>query len=267
MKKTLLLAGAFVAALAMPSGAAHAAGEYLKPPLQDWSFSGPFGTFDREQLQRGFLVFRQACSSCHGLEYVSFRNLAEPGGPEFSTGQVEAFAAEFRIPDGPDASGEMFERPGELSDRWISPFRNEREAAAANGGKAPPDLSVMAKARTFERGFPGSSPRHVHSKYNENGVDYIGRFPARGFEEPPAGYGNRRPKPLTAYYPARIVAMPNVLFDGGIIPTPGWWPTARCAPKTVEQYAKGRDHVSLMWTAEPQSGAAASASAFQVCCS
>lgn len=247
MKKTLLLAGAFVAALAMPSGAAHAAGEYLKPPLQDWSFSGPFGTFDREQLQRGFLVFRQACSSCHGLEYVSFRNLAEPGGPEFSTGQVEAFAAEFRIPDGPDASGEMFERPGELSDRWISPFRNEREAAAANGGKAPPDLSVMAKARTFERGFPWFIT-DMFTQYNENGVDYIAAF-LKGFEEPPADMEIAAGNYYNPYYPGQIVAMPNVLFDGAISYTPEG-ADRPVAPETVEQYAKDVT-TFLMWTAEP----------------
>jgi ubiquinol-cytochrome c reductase cytochrome c1 subunit len=247
MKKTLLLAGALIAALAMPSGAAIAAGEYVKPPRHSWSFSGPFGTFDREQLQRGFLVFRQACSSCHGLEHVAFRNLAEPGGPEFSVGQTEAFAAEFRIPDGPDSSGEMFERPGELSDRWPSPFRNKQEAAAANAGKAPPDLSVMAKARTFERGFPWFIT-DMFTQYTENGVDYINAF-LQGYVDPPEDLDILPGNHFNLYYPGQIVAMPNVLFDGAISYTPEG-SERPVAPETVAQYAEDVT-AFLMWTAEP----------------
>jgi ubiquinol-cytochrome c reductase cytochrome c1 subunit len=247
MKKTLLLAGALVAALAMPSGAAVAAGDYVTPPRHTWSFSGPFGTFDREQLQRGFLVFRQACSSCHGLQYVSFRNLAEPGGPEFSVGQVEALAAEFRIVDGPDSSGDMFERPGELSDRWPNPFRNKQEAAAANAGKAPPDLSVMAKARTFERGFPWFIT-DMFTQYTENGVDYINAF-LQGYVDPPEDLEILPGNHFNLYYPGQIVAMPNVLFDGGISYTPEG-SDRPVAPETVAQYAEDVT-AFLMWTAEP----------------
>jgi ubiquinol-cytochrome c reductase cytochrome c1 subunit len=247
MKKTLILAGALVAALAMPSGSALAAGDYVTPPRQSWSFSGPFGTFDREQLQRGFLVFRQACSSCHGLEYIAFRNLAEPGGPEFTVGQVEALAADFRIQDGPDSSGEMFERPGELADRWPNPFRNKQEAAAANAGKAPPDLSVMAKARTFERGFPWFIT-DMFTQYNENGVDYIAAF-LQGYVDPPEDLEILPGNHFNLYYPGQIVAMPNVLFDGAISYTPEG-SDRPVAPETVAQYAKDVT-AFLMWTAEP----------------
>lgn len=247
MKKTLLLAGALVAALAMPSGAAVAAGDYVTPPRHSWSFSGPFGTFDREQLQRGFLVFRQACASCHGLEYISFRNFAEPGGPEFTVGQVEALAADFRIVDGPDSSGEMFERPGELSDRWPNPFRNKQEAAAANAGKAPPDLSVMAKARTFERGFPWFIT-DMFTQYTENGVDYINAF-LQGYVDPPEDLEILPGNHFNLYYPGQIVAMPNVLFDGAISYTPEG-SDRPVAPETVAQYAEDVT-AFLMWTAEP----------------
>ena len=94
-------------------------------------------------------MHREVCRSCHGLKLFAFRNLSEPGGPEFAPAQVNALAAEYKIKDGPNDAGDMFERPGRPADRFPSPFPNDQAAAAANGGKAPPDLSVMAKARTY----------------------------------------------------------------------------------------------------------------------
>ncbi len=104
------------------------------------------------QLQRGFKVYREVCRSCHSLSLISFRNLAEPGGPGFSTAQAAAVAAEYKVQDGPNDAGEMFERPGRLADRFPKPFANDNAARAANGGALPPDLSLIAKARTYERG-------------------------------------------------------------------------------------------------------------------
>ena len=114
----------------------------------DWSFKGLFGKFDRGSLQRGYQVYTEVCASCHSMKYVSFRNLAEPGGPEFTEEQAKAIAAKFEVTDGPNNDGEMFARPGKLSDKFVKPFKNIKAAQAANGGAYPPDMSVLAKARS-----------------------------------------------------------------------------------------------------------------------
>ena len=118
--------------------------EYLKT---DWSFKGPFGKFDRGALQRGYQVYTEVCASCHSMKYLSYRNLAEKGGPEFSEAQAKAIAASFEVKDGPNADGEMFTRPGKLSDKFVMPYDNVKAAQAANGGAYPPDMSVLVKAR------------------------------------------------------------------------------------------------------------------------
>jgi cytochrome c1 len=144
------------------------------PPREKWSFAGGFGKFDRGQLQRGFKVYREVCQNCHGLALLSFRNLAEAGGPGFSVAQAAAVAAEYKIKDGPNDAGDMFERPGRPADRFPSPFPNENAARASNGGAYPPDLSVMAKARTYERGFPWFVLDALpFTQYQEQGPDYL----------------------------------------------------------------------------------------------
>jgi cytochrome c1 len=243
IKRTFLIA----AALAAFSAPAMAAGETPVPPQIPWTFQGPFGTFDRAQLQRGFKVYREVCASCHGLSYVAFRNLSEPGGPEFSEAQVRALAAEYKIQDGPNDAGDMFERPGRPADRFPSPFPNENAAAAANGGKAPPDLSLMAKARTYERGFPWFVI-DVFRQYSENGADYLAAL-LNGYEEPPQGFEVPEGGHYNHYYPGNVIAMPKPLSDGQVE-----YPKAEdgkpVVPETVEQYA--RDVTAfLAWTAEP----------------
>ena len=88
----------------------------------DWSFKGLFGKFDRGSLQRGYQVYTEVCASCHSMKYVSYRNLFEPGGPEFTEDQAKAIAASFEVTDGPNSDGEMFERPAKLSDKFVMPF-------------------------------------------------------------------------------------------------------------------------------------------------
>ena len=139
--------------------------EYLKT---DWSFKGLFGKFDRGALQRGYQVYTEVCASCHSMKYLSYRNLAEEGGPEFSKAQAKAIAASFEITDGPNADGEMFTRPGKLSDKFVMPYENVKAAQAANGGAYPPDMSVLVKARG-------------------GGVDYIYSL-LQGYEDPPIGF-------------------------------------------------------------------------------
>src|SRR3954463_16817086 len=134
---TALLALAGRPAAAQEQEHSHEAPE---PPALKWSFAGPRGLFDRAQLQRGFKVYREVCGNCHSLSLVAFRNLAERGGPEFSAAQATAVAAEYKIKDGPNDQGEMFERPGRLADYFPPPFPNEATARASNGGALPPDL-------------------------------------------------------------------------------------------------------------------------------
>ena len=252
MTRTTVLAAAAVAAILSLGARAHAAGEETPhPPRQSWSFGGIFGTFDRAQLQRGFKVYRESCQNCHSLSRVYFRNLSQPGGPEFSQAQVRALAAEYKVKDGPNEAGDMFERPGRAADTFPPPFPNENAAAAANGGKAPPDLSVIAKARTYERGFPWFILDVLPIPglmYQENGPDYVAALlngytePEKGVEVPAGGHYNR-------YYPGHIIAMPKPLNDGQI-EYPKLENGQPQAPETVEQYAKDVT-AFLMWTAEP----------------
>ncbi len=121
--------------------------EYLKT---DWSFKGPFGKFDRAALQRGYQVYQEVCSSCHSMKYLSYRNLVEEGGPQFSVDQAKAIAASFEVKDGPNADGEMFMRPGRLSDKFVMPYENEKAAQAANGGAYPPDMTVWSRLGVVE---------------------------------------------------------------------------------------------------------------------
>ena len=174
-------------------GAGQARAEEAEaPPAQKWSFSGPFGTYDRGSLQRGLKIYKEVCSNCHSLNYIAFRNIADHGGPGYSEAQAAGLAAEYKIKDGPNDQGEMFERPGRPADYFPAPFPNEQAARAANGGGLPPDLSLIAKARGYERGFP----RFIFdffTQYQEQGPDYVAAI-LQGFEDkPPAGvYPSRR---------------------------------------------------------------------------
>jgi cytochrome c1 len=245
-KIAVLIAGALAATLSF-AAPASAAGETPVPPQQKWSFQGPFGTFDRAQIQRGFKVYREVCASCHGLSYIRFRNLAEPGGPEFSEAQVRALAAEYKIQDGPNEAGDMFERPGRPADAFPSPFPNENAAAAANGGKAPPDLSLMAKARTYERGFPWFVI-DVFRQYSENGADYLVAL-LNGYHDAPQGVTVPAGGHYNEYYPGHIIAMPKPLSDGQV-EYPKNESGQPVVPETVDQYAKDIT-AFLAWTAEP----------------
>jgi ubiquinol-cytochrome c reductase cytochrome c1 subunit len=204
------------------------------PPRQEWSFYGPFGRYDRAQLQRGFQVYREVCSNCHSLELVAFRNLADPGGPDFSEAQVKALAATYKVKDGPNDAGEMFERPGRPSDYFPWNFANEQAARAALGA-VPPDLSLIAKARSYERGFPLFLIDPI-IQYQEQGVDYIYALLN--------GYTNDKDPTWDEYMPGHKIAMPNPLSDGAIDYADG-------SPKTVQQYAKDVS-AFLMWAAEPK---------------
>jgi len=211
------------------------------PPLQHWSFAGPFGLYDTAQLQRGFKIYREVCSTCHSLKLLAFRNLADPGGPSFSEAQAATIAAGFQVTDGPNDKGEMFQRPGKISDHFPPPFANDQAARAALGGGLPPDLSVIAKARGYERGFPWFI-FEAFTEYQEAGPDYIHAI-LNGYTDPPAGFVLPPGGQYNKYFPGRAIAMPKPLSDGQVEYTDG-------TPTTVDQY--GRDVAAfLMWAAEP----------------
>ncbi len=214
----------------------------VSPPANKWSFSGPLGKYDRGALQRGLKVYKEVCSACHGLSYVSFRNLAEAGGPGYSVAQAAAFASDYKIKDGPDDKGEMFERPGRPADYFPSPFPNENAARAANGGAAPPDLSLITKARSYKRGFP-TFVFDVFTQYQEQGPDYVDAV-LQGYEDkPPADFKLPEGSYYNKYYPGHAIKMPKPLSDGQVTFDDG-------SPATVAQYAKDVT-TFLMWAAEP----------------
>ena len=194
--------------------------EYLKT---DWSFKGLFGKFDRGSLQRGYQVYTEVCSSCHSMKYLSYRNLAEKGGPEFTEEQVKAIAASFEVIDGPNADGEMFTRPGKLSDKFVMPYENVKAAQAANGGAYPPDMSVLVKARG-------------------GGVDYIYSL-LQGYEDPPAGFTLDDGVYYNKYMYGNKIKMANQLSDGLVEYADG-------TNASVEQMSKDVT-TFLMWAAEP----------------
>ncbi|OYW60046.1 MAG: cytochrome c1 [Rhizobiales bacterium 17-65-6] len=212
-----------------------------RPHRESWSFAGPFGTYDQAQLQRGFKVFREVCASCHSANFLYFRNLAQPGGPGFSEAQAKVVAGEYQVTDGPNDQGEMYQRPGRLSDHWPAPFPNEQAARVANGGAYPPDFSVLAKARSYYVGFPGFIT-DAFIQYQEHGVDYIHAL-LLGYVEPPAGVTVQPGLHYNTYFPGHQIAMPKPISDGQVEYTDG-------TPQTVDQYS--RDVTAfMMWLAEP----------------
>tara|TARA_Y100000817_G_scaffold168829_1_gene131984 strand:- start:240 stop:1022 length:783 start_codon:yes stop_codon:yes gene_type:complete len=198
--------------------------EMTEPIKVNWSFKGITGKFDRASLQRGFQVYKEVCASCHSMQYLSYRNLGEPGGPEFSEEEVKAIAASFEVTDGPDSQGEMFTRPGRPSDMFVSPHPNKEAAAAANGGAYPPDMSVLVKAR-------------------KGGANYIYSVLV-GYEDPPPGVKLDQGVYYNKYMIGNKIKMPNNLEDGLVEYADG-------TASTVDQMAKDVT-TFLAWAAEPE---------------
>jgi len=241
--RSIVLAATLAALLSAAGMRAASAQEAEAPPRQHWSFHGPFGTYDQAQLQRGFKIYREVCSTCHGLKLLAFRNLADPGGPDFTEAQAATIAAGFQVTDGPNDKGEMFQRPGKLADRFPPPFANDQAARAALGGGLPPDMSVLAKARGYEAGFPWFIV-DAFTQYQEDGPDYIDAI-LNGYEDPPPAGATLAPgTQYNKYFPGHAIAMPKPLSDGQVEYTDG-------TPATVEQYSKDVA-AFLMWAAEPK---------------
>lgn len=214
-----LLGAALV--LMIGGGAAQAA-EGIVPPSQDWSFNGIFGKFDKKSAQRGLKVYSEVCSSCHSLNLMYYRNIMDLG---YTEDEAKAFAATFEVTDGPNDDGDYFTRPALPSDRFVSPFENEKAAAAANGGKAPPDLSLMVKARQY-------------------GADYLYALLTGYKDVPPAGVELPAGAHYNEYFPGHQIAMAAPLSDDIVEYEDG-------TPATMQQLAKDVT-TFLAWTAEPE---------------
>ena len=236
----MLTSGAAFAEEAMHNEAEPAHFPMMKPVEQSWSFAGPFGTYDKAQLQRGLKIYKEVCSACHSMKRVAFRNLEDLG---YHDEQVKAFAAEYEVQDGPNAEGEMFTRKGKPSDYFPSPFANTEAAAAANNGAAPPDFSLIAKSRATERGFP-QFLIDPFIMYAENGPDYIyglltgyGQTPPEGMEIAEGTHFNPHFMSGKALAMAQPITADQVTYEDG-------------SPQTVDQYARDVS-AFLMWAAEP----------------
>jgi ubiquinol-cytochrome c reductase cytochrome b/c1 subunit len=230
--KTLSLGLAFGL---LASTAAFAEGmdtKRLHPKDVEFSFQGPFGTYDRGALQRGFQVYKEVCAACHAVNHLSFHNLDEPGGPEFSEAQAKALAAAAKIPAEPNDKGETTDDKGQplmrsatLADHLPAPFPNENAARANNSGALPPDLSMIVKAR-------------------ENGARYVYSILTGFGGHPPADFKLPEGKYYNPYFEGWAISMPPPLKDGTVTYSDG-------TKATVEQEA--HDVVTfLAWASEPK---------------
>ena len=204
----------------------------LPPKSVEFSFEGPFGTYDRGALQRGYQVYKEVCAACHAVNHLSFHNLDEPGGPEFTEAQARALAAAAKVPAEPNDKGETTDdkgaplmRSATLADHLPAPFANENAARANNGGNLPPDLSMVVKARQ-------GGPQYVYSILT-------------GFHEKmPAGFKVTEGKYFNPYFEGWNIGMPQPLKDNSVTYSDG-------TKATLEQEA--HDVVTfLAWASEPK---------------
>ncbi len=228
---------AAVAAIGFVAAAAPALAqeEATEPDHHHWHFSGPFGTFDRAALQRGYQVYREVCASCHSMKFMSFRNLGQEGGPFFDEAypnpndnpSVKALAAQFIVMDGPDDTGSNFERPGRTSDPLPVPFPNDAFARLANGGALPPDLSVIVKAR-------------------HHGSDYVMSL-LTGYRTPPADVIVPPGMHYNPWFAGHQIRMAAPLPEGRVQYADGTEATTEQMAADVVEY--------LTWAAEPHAEA------------
>ena len=188
---------------------------------RDWSFSGPFGTFDKAAMQRGFQVYNEVCAGCHSMKLIAFRNFADLG---YNEAEIKALAAQYEVQDGPNDDGEMFMRPAIPADRMPSPYANDNAARAGNNGALPPDLSLIAKARP-------NGPNYLYSLLSSYGN-------APNDKEVPDGmYYN-------AAYPGHLIAMPQPLYGDDVEYSDGAATSIEAVSADLTQF--------LMWAAEPK---------------
>ncbi len=207
--------------LVILSGPAWGAGGNVTLKTRDWSFSGPFGTFDKAAMQRGFQVYNEVCAGCHSMKLIAFRNFADLG---YNEAEIKALAAQYEVQDGPNDDGEMFMRPAIPADRMPAPYANDNAARAGNNGALPPDLSLIAKARA-------NGPNYLYSllsSYDDA---------PNGKEVPDGMYYN-------AAYPGHLIAMPQPLYGDDVEYSDGAATSIEAVSADLTQF--------LMWAAEPK---------------
>ncbi|KAK4726618.1 hypothetical protein R3W88_031535 [Solanum pinnatisectum] len=221
--RAFAVVGAGVSGLLSFAGVAYSdeAEHGLECPSYPWPHEGILSSYDHASIRRGHQVYQQVCASCHSMSLISYRDLV---GVAYTEEETKAMAAEIEVVDGPNDEGEMFTRPGKLSDRFPQPYANEAAARFANGGAYPPDLSLITKAR-------------------HNGQNYVFAL-LTGYRDPPAGVSIREGLHYNPYFPGGAIAMPKMLNDGAVEYEDG-------VPATEAQM--GKDVVSfLSWAAEPE---------------
>ena len=188
---------------------------------QNWPHSGIFGRFDKSSLQRGFLVYKEVCASCHGLKHVSYRDLVGIG---LTKDEIKSIAGEYELLDGPNDEGEMFEREAKPSDKFVNPYENDNQARAANNGSYPPDLSLIVKARA-------------------GGADYLYSL-LNGYKEFPDDFEASEGMYYNEYYPGKQIAMPSPIMDDIVEYNDGTDATHVQIARDVTSF--------LAWAAEPE---------------
>lgn len=219
--RKLVLALAGLGVLALGAGSARAQEDVMPPlPHEPWSFEGPFGTFDRAALQRGYQIYNEVCSNCHSMNLLSYRDLAALG---YKPEEISTIAAQKQVTDGPNDQGEMFQRPGRPSDHFVAPYPNDQAARAAHNGALPPDLSLIIKARA-------------------GGSDYVYGI-LTGYQAAPPGFKMSDLMQYDKYFPGHAIAMPPPLSDDVVTYADG-------TKATLSQEAQ--DVVTfLTWASEP----------------
>ncbi|KAL9974543.1 hypothetical protein ACROYT_G011590 [Oculina patagonica] len=193
----------------------------LHPPHFPWDHRGFLSSLDHASIRRGYEVYRQVCAACHSMDQLAYRHLV---GVAYSEDEMKAIAAEAQIEDGPDDDGNMFTRPGKLSDTFPKPYPNEQAARAANVGAYPPDLSLITSAR-------------------HGGEDYVFAI-LTGYMDPPAGVEVKEDLYFNPYFPGQSIAMAPALYNEIIEYEDG-------TPATISQLAKDVC-TFLKWAAEPE---------------
>jgi len=193
----------------------------LHPPKNPWNHNGSLSSLDHASVRRGYEVYKQVCAACHSLRYVAYRELV---GVTHTEDEAKAEAAEVQVTDGPDDVGNMYQRPGKLSDYFPSPYPNEEAARAANNGSFPPDLSYIVSAR-------------------HGGEDYIFAL-LTGYCDAPAGVVLREGQYYNPYFPGGAISMAQALYNEAMEYADGTPPTASQLAKDVATFLK--------WTAEPE---------------
>ncbi len=214
MKKLVLIFSLFISS-------AFASGDVRHAEQMKWEFDGFTGKFDYSSIQRGFQVHKEVCASCHSLNRIAYRNLQDIG---FTENQAKSVASEYTVVDGPDDSGDMFERKAGLADSFAAPYPNENASRASNGGAYPPDLSLMIKARP-------------------DGANYVYSL-LTGYEDVPRGFKMSDGMNYNPYFSNGQIAMPSPLSDDLVEYADG-------TKATIEQMS--HDVVNFMqWASEPE---------------